>query len=183
MEWYNVVKLDNNSVELILKFMIKEITPNQTSLVYNAFYKVNYRDAFRLSFETKTFNIIDEFALQYFLSQPNWLRLISMNTISKEKMEENLEQSNFQINTNIGSWKIFNRNENEIVFGESMGFMDYRFSMRLDKHITDNIEVSTVVTLNGFMGKYYFALVKLMHKKFVMLSLKNVAEKHNTATD
>lgn len=159
--------------------MIKEIASNQTSLVYNAFDKIDYRDAFAISFEKETFNNIDEFALQYFKSQPNWLRLISMNTISKEKMNENLEQSNFKINTNIGSWKIYNRSENEIVFGESMGFMDYRFSMRLDKHTTDDIEVSTVVTLNSFMGKYYFALVKLMHKKFVKLSLANAAKIYN----
>jgi len=58
-----------------------------------------------------------------------------------------------------------------------MGFMDYRFSMRLDKNMTDNIEVSTVVKLNGFMGKYYFSLVKLMHKRFVKMSLENVINK------
>ena len=97
-----------------------------------------------------------------------------MNTLSKEKMEENLRKSNLQINTNIGSWKIFNRNENEIIFGESMGFMDYRFSMRLDKNTTDDIEVSTVVTFKWKLGKYYFALVKLMHKRFVLLSLDKV---------
>jgi hypothetical protein len=55
-----------------------------------------------------------------------------------------------------------------------MGFMDYRFSMRLNKDITDDIEVSTVVTFNCKFGKYYFALVKLMHKKFLLLSLDKV---------
>jgi hypothetical protein len=154
--------------------MIKETEPNQTSLVYNAFEKIDYRDAFKVSFDKGRFVNIDEFASQYFRSQPLWLRLISMNSFSKEKMEESLKKSNFQIGTNIGSWKIFNRNENEIVFGESMGFMDYRFSMRLDKNTIDDLEVSTVVTLNSFTGKYYFAVVKLMHKKFVKLSLENV---------
>ena len=115
--------------------MITETKANETSLVYNAFDKVDYRDAFKISFEKDTFTSVDEFATRYFKSQPSWLRLISMNTLSKEKMEENLKKSNFQIDTNIGSWKIFNRNDNEIVFGESMGFMDYRFSMRLDNAI------------------------------------------------
>jgi len=154
--------------------LIKEIAPNKTSLVYNAFDVVNYRDAFKIISPKDTFKNIDDFANKYFTSQPNWLRLISMNTVSKEKMKENLKKSNFQINTKIGSWKIFNRNENEIVFGESMGFMDYRFSMRLDKGITDDIEVSTIVTFNWKLGKYYFAIVKLMHKKFVLLSLDKV---------
>ena len=89
-------------------------------------------------------------------------------------MLDNLKKSNLKIGTNIGSWKIFDKSEEEIVFGESRGFMDYRFSMRLDKNETDDVEVSTIVRLNGFMGKYYFALVKLMHKKFVKISLDNI---------
>lgn len=88
-----------------------------------------------------------------------------MNTISKQKTKDNRKKSNLKINSNIGSWKIFNRNDNEIVFGESMGFMDYRFSMRLDKNSTDDIEVSPVITLRGSMGKFYFSIVNLMHKK------------------
>ena len=36
------------------EIMIKEIAPNQTSLVYNAFDKIDYRDAFAISFEKET---------------------------------------------------------------------------------------------------------------------------------
>jgi Protein of unknown function (DUF2867) len=153
---------------------INETEPKQGSLVFNAFEKIDYRDAFLISFEINTFNSINDFVKRYFMSQPAWLRLISMNTISKHKIEDDLKKSNFEVNSNIGSWKIFNKNNNEIVFGESMGFMDYRFSMRLDKNSSDDIEVSTVVTFNGSMGKYYFSVVKLMHKKFVKISLNSL---------
>ncbi|MBU1342000.1 MAG: DUF2867 domain-containing protein [Proteobacteria bacterium] len=156
------------------KCSINETEPKQDSLVYNAFKKIDYRDAFLISFKKNTFKSINDFAKKYFISQPAWLRVISMNTISKQKIEDSLKKSNLEIDSNIGSWKIFNKNDNEIVFGESMGFMDYRFSMRLDKNCTDDIEVSTVVTLNGSMGKYYFSVVKLMHKKFVKISLNNL---------
>ena len=145
---------------------INETEPKQDSLVFNAFEKIDYRGAFLISFEKNTFKSINDFAKKYFISQPGWLRLISMNTISKQKIKDNLRRSNLEINSNIGSWKIFNKNDNEIVFGESMGFMDYRFSMRIEKNCTDDIEVSTVVTLNGSVGKYYFSVIKLMHKKF-----------------
>ena len=163
------------SIEREETIKIIEVQPNKNSLVFNAFDKIDYRDAFKISFPPNdTYKSIDDFATNYFLSQPTWLRMISMNTVSKQTMLGNLEKSNLKIGTNIGSWKIFDKNEKEIVFGESMGFMDYRFSMRLDKNATDDVEVSTVVKLNGFMGKYYFALVKLMHKKFVKISLENV---------
>ncbi len=159
---------------LMNKINILAIEANQNSLVYTSFNKIDYRDAFKIKYIKNTFQNIDEYAKVYFLSQPTWLRLISMNTISKQKIIESVNQSNFQIDSNIGSWKIFTRNDKEIVFGDSMGFLDYRFSMRLDKTQTDDIEVSTVIKLNGFMGKYYFAGVRLMHTKFVIISLQNV---------
>jgi len=156
------------------KIDILETKANQNSLVYNAFNKIDYRDAFQIKYSRDTFKNIDAYAKSYFLSQPTWLRLISMNTISKQKIIESINQSNFQIDSNIGSWKIFSRDDKEIVFGDSMGFLDYRFSMRIDKNHIDQIEVSTVIKLNGFMGKYYFAGVRLMHTKFVLISLQNV---------
>ena len=159
---------------LMNKINILETKANQKSLVYNSFNKIDYRDAFKMKYVKDTFQNIDEYAKVYFLSQPTWLRLISMNTISKQKIVDSIKQSNFQIDSNIGSWKIFTRNDKEIVFGDSMGFLDYRFSMRLDKTQTDDIEVSTVIKLNGLMGKYYFAGVRLMHTKFVIISLQNV---------
>lgn len=76
-------------------------------------------------------------------------------------------------NTSL-SGTLFARSDNEIVFGEFMGFMDYRFSMRMDTDKSDKLEVSTVVKLNTKMGKYYFAVVKLIHKKFVNMSLHNL---------
>ncbi|NQY94352.1 MAG: DUF2867 domain-containing protein [Campylobacteraceae bacterium] len=159
---------------LINKINILQTNANKNSLVYNSFNKIDYRDAFKMKYAKGTFQNIDEYAKVYFLSQPTWLRLISMNTISKQKIVDSLNQSNFKIDSNIGSWKIFSRNDKEIVFGDSMGFLDYRFSMSLDKTKADVIEVSTVIKLNGFMGKYYFAVVRLMHRKFVIISLKNV---------
>ena len=116
---------------------------------------------------------INDYAKNYFISQPTWLRLISFNTISKSKIKDEIRTSRFKVNSKIGSWKVFDKNDNEMVFGDSMGFMDYRFSMRLFKNNTDDIEVSTVVTYKSSMGKYYFSMVKLMHKKFVIRSLKN----------
>ncbi len=69
---------------------INETEPKQDSLVFNAFEKNDYRDAFLISFDKNTFKSINDFAKRYFMSQPAWLRLISMNTISKQKIKDNL---------------------------------------------------------------------------------------------
>ena len=72
---------------------IIEVKPNKNSLVFNSFDKIDYRDAFRISFLKDTYKNIDDFATDYFLSQPTWLRMISMNTLSKKKMLNNLKKS------------------------------------------------------------------------------------------
>ena len=150
--------------------MIQEISPSTDSIVYDIFETVDYRDCFLLSFEKDRFQTVDDFAKVYFDSQPSWLRIVSMNILSKVK------NYNFQVGESVGSWQIFARDSNEIVFGEGMGFMDYRFSMRL---VERGVEVSTVVKLNGVMGKYYFSLVKLFHKKFVSISLEHCVKRES----
>lgn len=154
-------------------YKITPINPNPNSLIYNAFEDVYYRDAFKIDLIDKQYSDIKKFAKSYFLSQPFYLRGLSFNCFSKKNIQNDINKSNFQIATSIGSWKIYDRDTNEIVFGESMGFMDYRFSMNLNRK-TNTIEVSTVVQINSFMGRYYFALVKLLHRKFVLMSLKNI---------
>jgi len=151
------------------KTMIVEQNINTSILAYKEFEHIDYEDCFKIT--DTSFRGVDEFAKEYFLSQPMWLNIISQGMFSKKEIHKN----RFQKNTCIGSWKIFNRNKNEIVFGDNMGFMEYRFSM-LFKEKTNKIEVSTVVQYKSIMGKYYFALVKLMHKKFIILSLENVTK-------
>ena len=150
--------------------MIKEKEINKNTLAYKEFRHIDYADCFVLN--NINFSTIDDFAKKYFLSQPLWLNIVSQGVFSKKSIEEKIKVSKFKKDTSVGSWKIYNRDENEIVFGDDMGFMEYRFSMIYDK-TTKTIEVSTVVQYKGRMGKYYFALVKLLHKKFVIMSLEN----------
>jgi len=158
---------------------IRLVEPSVDSLVYESFDKIDYRDAFEITFSSDTFADISQFATAYFISQPAWLRLISMKNTNKEMLIKGINESGFKVGGKVGSWVIQDKCVNEIVFGESMGFMDYRFSMRLDKSESDCVQVSTVVKINSLMGKFYFMLVKLLHKKFVIKSLRNVIENLN----
>ncbi|MCH9812594.1 MAG: DUF2867 domain-containing protein [Epsilonproteobacteria bacterium] len=149
--------------------VIKETDSAMAMLVDEAFIHVDYQDSFIVDFETRYFDNIDTFVRAYFLAQPTWLRGLSMNCLSKKSIEKDIDVSTLANGTKIGSWKIFARDEKEVVFGESMGFMSYRFSIYFVER--QQMIVSTVVQFNGRLGRYYFAFVKLLHKAFVKKSL------------
>lgn len=158
------------------KFNMKIVEQKLQSnnIVSKSFDTIDYSDSFLVTFKNIQFQTIDEFANSYFLSQPSVLRIISQNSFSRKSIINDIANSKFQKNTQIGSWKVYERTDSEILFGENMGFMEYRFSMKyLDK---TNVEVSTVVKFTTFLAKYYFVIVKLLHKKFVLISLKNIKE-------
>jgi len=129
---------------------------------------INYNDCFELK---GTFKNIDYFSREYFLAQPTWLRAISFGIIRKITLVKTLNNTTFEKNDSIGQWKVYGRNEKEIVFGQDMGFMEYCFSFYQKDEETLN--VSTIVQYKGKMGKFYFAIVSLLHKPFVKLSLEN----------
>lgn len=155
---------------------IQEISPLSDTLVQAALPDVDYRDALVTRISSRRFATIVDFARAYFLAQPVWLRTISMNQFSRAKIEQAVSMAKFEPGEAIGSWKIYHRNADEIVFGESLGFMTYRFSLCL-KHNTysdsDTIIASTVAKLNNLFGKMYFSIVRLMHKRFVRLTIIN----------
>ena len=104
--------------------MLKEISPTLDTLASKEFSQIDYHDSFEVQGE---FESVDAFAMQYFLSQPSWLSLISMNIFSKKSIQKAIDKSDFKKSTAIGSWKIYTRDDKEIVFGDDMGFMEYRF--------------------------------------------------------
>jgi hypothetical protein len=153
---------------------IREIQPVTDALIQSALPDADYHDAHEVKITSGRFTTIEEFARAYFLAQPAWLRTISMNQPSRAKLERTVNIAKFEPGESIGSWRIYMRNADEIVFGESLGFMTYRFSLRLKRGTdTDTIIASTVAKMNNPLGKMYFAIVRLVHKRFVRLSLAN----------
>ena len=147
---------------------MKKISLTKDMLINTALEQIDYSDCFVENIDIIQFETIDIFVKKYFETQPRWLAMISMNIFSKRGMQKALKNNFFTVNDSIGSWKIYLRNDKEIVFGDDMGFMEYRFSMRLDNN---RLRVSTIVQYKGKIGKYYFSIVKLLHQKFVLLSL------------
>ena len=150
---------------------IKEIDYNNNLLVSTLLQPIDYSDCFELKSE---FSTIEDFTKNYFLSQPMWLRALSFGIFRQKTLDKSLNTS-FEKDNKIGQWKVYGKNNKEIVFGQHMGFMEYCFTFHQEDNQT--MKVATVVQYKGKMGKYYFAIASLLHKPFVQLSLRNALEK------
>jgi hypothetical protein len=149
--------------------------PTPGTLVDTAFTSADYRDEFVVSTAT-AHERVDDFARAYFLAQPGWLSLVSSGIWAKEKRQALLAGHRFDAGSSIGSWKVYDRTDDEIMFGDNMGFMEYRFSMRLDPEDGQRIFASTAVHyLWRRTGRFYFALAKQAHTRFVPFALGKAA--------
>ena len=151
-----------------MKHIIKPITYQEDFLASSLLQPIDYSDCFELKAD---FTSIDDFSKKYFLAQPFWLRAISFGIFRKKTLDTLLTQTVFQKDDAIGQWKVYGRDDKEIVFGQNMGFMEYCFTFQQEDNQTT--KVATLVQYKGKMGKYYFAIASLLHKPFVRLSLNN----------
>jgi hypothetical protein len=150
---------------------VTECEPDPGSLVATIYDEPDYRDRFCVSVRPGQYGRVDQVASDWFTKQPAWIRLLSTNTVSTGGIETAIRQGGYGVGTRVGSWEVVQRNDNEIVFGHNMGFMEYRFSLRLLEQSL-LVEGSTAVKfLWPRTGRYYFALVRPIHRRFVKLLL------------
>lgn len=132
----------------------------------------DYRDRFSVDTLPGQYTSVDHVAIDWFTNQPTWIRLLSTNTLSKAGVDEAVAAGGFGMGSAVGTWVVTRRNDHEIVFGQRLGFMEYWFSFLLPTDAPDTVEASTSVKfLWRRTGRFYFALVRPMHKRFVRLLL------------
>ena len=160
------------------EIVITPAEPTPDTLVAHAYASPDYRDAFVIhGCETAS---IEEFATEYFLAQPRWLATVSMNLRGHDSVAVAVADANYAEGDRVGSWQLHGRADNEIMFGEHMGFMEYRFSML--RHDDGRIEASTTVQYRKRFGSIYFGVVKPFHTRFVQLGLRHAARRFNERT-
>lgn len=136
----------------------------------------DYRDRYSIQTEAGQYDTVDEVVTDWFKKQPTWLRVLSTNSLSRRSVEESVANG-FRVGSKVGTWEVVDRDDNEVVFSDSMGFMEYRFSFLLSQQEQDSVEASTAVRyLWRRTGRFYFALVKPMHRRFVKLLLARTVE-------
>lgn len=146
-----------------------EATAN--TLIDQAYALPDYRDAYLVGSNAEL--EIEDFATAFFLSQPTWLARVSMNVGGRQSRIDAIGDGSYEAGGSVGSWKIHGRADNEIMFGEHMGFMEYRFSLL--KRPDGRIEAGTSVRYLKRLGNVYFAVVKPFHIGFIKVALRHAA--------
>ncbi len=151
---------------------VSPVPPTPGTLISAAYSDPDYRDAFRVS--PACGDRVEDFATAFFASQPGWLAKVSMNLGDKKSRHDAIKGANeYAEGSSIGSWKIHGRTNDEIMFGEHMGFMEYRFSML--RRPDGAIEAATSVKYLKRFGHLYFGVVKPFHIGFIKLALRNTS--------
>lgn len=76
----------------------------------------------------------------------------------------------------LGLFKVFSRNEQEVVMGEDDKHLDFRVSLFLEKNTHQpqqkNVTISTTVVFHNWLGHLYFLPVRPFHRLIVPAMLK-----------
>lgn len=150
---------------------IAAISPSSGTLIESIYDDPNYRDTYLIP---AVDTAVDEFATGFFLSQPRWLARVSMNLGDESSRRAAIGRGDYAVGSSIGSWQIHGRASDEIVFGEHMGFMEYRFS--LFERPDGAIEATTSVKYLNRFAPLYFGVVKPFHRGFTKIALGNAVE-------
>lgn len=126
----------------------------------------------------------------FFSSAPNWTAKLfefrnKIVSILGLKTSENPQNRNELISKfrcepgdRLGLFKVYSRNENEVVLGEDDKHLDFRISLfkenKVNQKGTKKLTISTTVKFNNWFGRLYFALIKPFHKLIVPRMLKGI---------
>jgi hypothetical protein len=161
---------------------IKSSLPT-TSLLKNTAY--DYLDSYSVALDTNNLNV-EKVGKSFFTSGPAWVgwlfalrnkivSLIGLKTSGSSEAEHETVLKNFkgEIGQRVGLFKVFDGNENEIIFGEDDKHLDFRVSLLFDKK-ENLLHVSTTVKIHNWLGKLYFLPVKPFHKLIVPNMMKGM---------
>lgn len=128
----------------------------------------------------------------FFTASPKWIgalfelrnRIVSLfglKTSGKPNNRQALLDS-FQCapDERLGLFKVYHRDENEVILGEDDKHLNFRVSVFKAGDETDKISktltVSTIVQYNNWFGKLYFFPVKPFHQLIVPSMVKSVIQ-------
>jgi hypothetical protein len=161
---------------------MNRVEPHSDSLVASIYEQPDYLDRFQFA-AADTFGSVDEVVVAWFERMPAWIRLLSANVLSPSAFRVQLDRGQadgFPVGHRVGSWEVIARDDAEIVFGDSLGFMEFRTGFRLipsaESAGPSTVECATAVRyLWRRTGAFYFGLVRWPHQLFIRYLLGRLA--------
>lgn len=171
------------------------------SLLNTSSEKHDFADSFQAALHDPDRKITStDIGKSFFTSSPKWVEklftfrnkivsLFGLKTSGKIEDREN-QLKNFKCDKGerLGLFKVFDKNENEVILGEDDKHLNFRISLFLADHENDpnkkSLTISTTTQFNNWFGRLYFLPVKPFHKVIVPTMLKGIInnlEKENSS--
>ncbi|MDT0647125.1 DUF2867 domain-containing protein [Zunongwangia sp. F260] len=165
----------------------------ENSLLNSSHKKYDYVDSFQavLYDAQNNFTSVDV-GKAFFSAGPKWVenlfdvrnKIVSLFGFktSGELKDRGKQLQNFRCEPGeqLGLFKVFDKNENEVILGEDDKHLNFRISLFLEQHQNSiqkkNLIISTTVEFNNGFGRLYFLPVRPFHKLIVPAILKGIIE-------
>ena len=170
--------------------IIKSEIP-KTSKLFEIFELYDYSDCFLGTFTDPEGSITTiDICRSFFTSAPGWSRalfemrnrfvsLIGLKTPGKESFsEEALENFKCEEGQRLGLFKVFLKEDHEIILGEEDKHLNFRISILREKEDGSSwkLRLSTVVQFHNRLGKIYFWIIRPFHVVIVKQMLKRIIQ-------
>lgn len=145
----------------------------------------HYSDSF--SGQVKKDFEIETAAKAFFQTAPGWVdslmrlrnrivRLFGLKApTSKQDPAEILNAAKWEPGEEIGLFKIYNKSENEIIFGQDDKHLNFRISLLKDHNLNKtSLILTTTVVFNNLFGRMYFLPVRFFHKPIVKAMMQSL---------
>ncbi len=162
--------------------IIKSILP-ESSLLKNI--PSDFADSYSIALNTNDLTI-EQVGKSFFTSAPVWVEallivrdkivgVIGLKTASDFEYRKKLI-NNFkcEVGEQLALFKVFDKNEHEVIIGEDDKHLDFSVSLFLDRQ-NHTLAVSTVVKINNWIGELYLLPVIPFHKIIVPAIVKGMA--------
>ncbi len=172
--------LDSIGVRHHLPRMLTRVVPvplPMAALVATSLDRVDYSDAFRIELPASAPRSIDALAHATFSSVPRWIgTLLSMRDavvgplgLKTAEAGPHAIPERFEVGDAVALFRVHQRSETEIVFGEDDSHLDFRVSLLLDD---DALVMTTVVAFRSWLGRGYFLPVRPVHARIAPAMLR-----------
>lgn len=155
------------------------------SHITDVYTSVNLADAFAIALPSSASSDPDVLARFIFLHQPYWigklLRVRDMIVVGFGlKTAKHLATlANDAMANRVGIFKVYGKNENEIVLGEDDKHLDFRLSVLCTRGTAPDssrqLTLSTVVHCHNRLGRAYLFAIAPFHRLVVKATLRRAA--------
>jgi hypothetical protein len=153
--------------------------------IAHVYSSVHLADAFAIRLPMNASRDLDQLARFIFKHQPSWIgnltriRDVIVACFGLKTAKRLATLAGDSVNGRVGIFKVYSRNETEIVLGEDDKHLDFRVSVLCSVEPAPQsgrqLTLSTVVHCHNLLGQAYILVIAPFHRMVVKASLRRAA--------